>query len=482
MGTLTNQSVTAAAALPPLSPSFLRDWSVDEVREDPFASHKHLALIYDSQEEQLNLIIPYLRLGMARGEKAVYIIDDSDPSTVIAAMERHGIDVQTATETGALAILTKHDAYLKDGHFDPEWMIGYLAQAVEDANRDGFYGVRASGEMTWALSPTGDAHHRLLEYECLVDKFFAGHAMSGICQYNRRRFSSETLMHVIHTHPKIVFRGEICDNPYYMPKELHTPGAELANPIQRLLESMVQNTQLRRQMEDEKRTMHRNEKLAAADRMASTMSHEINNPLESISNLCYLMGQENLPPSARFFLETMTKEVERVSYITRQTVQFYRAGTVKERLDVASVMDAAIAPLAARAVAQDCVILSDDLVTTAIFGFAAELRQLFTNLLTNALEAGSTMIQIRISDGRDWKKAQRRGVRILVTDNGRGIPREVAGKAFEAFYTTKDTKGTGLGLWVGNTIVRKHEGYIRMRSRSGRKVHGTSMLIFLPID
>ena len=108
------------------------------------------ALIYDSQEEQFDVVIPYLRMGMERGEKAVFIVDDTSPAAVVAAMERYGIDVESATESGALAIITKHDAYLKNGDFDPEWMIGFLAEAVESAKKEGFKAVRASGEMTWA--------------------------------------------------------------------------------------------------------------------------------------------------------------------------------------------------------------------------------------------------------------------------------------------------------------------------------------------
>jgi hypothetical protein len=171
---------------------------------------------------------------------------------VIAAMEHHGIDVAAASSTGALSIITKSHAYLKNGDFDPDWMIGFLAQAVDDAKKDGFPAVRASGEMTWALGPASEPHDRLIEYECKLNAFFPDYDLSGICQYNRRRFSPETLMHVIHTHPKVVFHGNVCENPYYIPAEVFLgEGADFAQAVRRLLETMSENTRLREQLEDE---------------------------------------------------------------------------------------------------------------------------------------------------------------------------------------------------------------------------------------
>ncbi len=227
-------------------PQFLSKWTLSNAQVASCANHDHCAMIYDSPDEQLDFIVPYLRLGLERGEKSVYIYDDNDADTVIAAMEEHGIDVGAATACGALSIITKSHAYLKNGDFDPDWMIDFLAQAVEDAKKQGFPAVRASGEMTWALGPTGDAHARLLEYECKLNAFFPEYDMSGICQYNRHRFSPSTLMHVIHTHPRIVFRGMVCENPYYIPPEIVERGSEDAgDALLRMLESMAENARLR---------------------------------------------------------------------------------------------------------------------------------------------------------------------------------------------------------------------------------------------
>jgi signal transduction histidine kinase len=463
-------------------PSFLRAWSLNHPELSSCGNHDHLALIYENQDEQLDIVVPFLRLGLERGEKAVYIHDDNTAETVIAAMERHGIDVAAATDAGALVILTKRDAYLRNGDFDPEWMIGFLAEVVENAKAEGFSAVRTSGEMTWALGPAGNPGSRLIEYECKVDRFFPEYDMGGLCQYNRRRFRPETLMHVIHAHPRLVIRGDVCENPYYIaPEILLGQKSETDDPVRRLLESMAENTRLRRQLSAETEARHRSERLAAAGRMAATIAHEINNPLEAITNLWYLLDHEkNLSPDVRSYVDCMGHELKRISHITRQTFELYRPGTLSGMVDLARTLDEDIRDLSPKAQVLGSAIDVDHRVPAIVYGFAGELRQLFANIIVNALEAGASRIRIRVSRGRDWKRPSRRGIRVLVADNGPGIAPAVAAKIFEPFFTTKKEKGTGLGLWVSKGIVQKHEGSISVRTstRSGRS--GASFSVFLP--
>lgn len=312
-------------SVPATGPStFLDEWSCASPDVDACRNHDHLAIIYDHPDEQLDFIVPFLRIGLERGEKAVFIYDDNSADTVIAAMGRHGINVEAATAAGALSILTKADAYLKNGDFDPDWMMGFLAQAFEEAKRDGFSAVRASGEMTWALSPSGEPHRRLAEYECRIDSFFPNYDMAAICQYNRKRFNARTLMHVIHTHSRVIFRGRICDNPYYIPAEIlqdEAPGS--SNAVLRLLESMEENTRLRRALAAETEALRRSEKLAAAGRVAAVVAHEINNPLEALINLQFLLQNEDLPPATRELLDQMSTELDRVCNITRRTLHAF---------------------------------------------------------------------------------------------------------------------------------------------------------------
>lgn len=318
----------SAAPLPsrvsPVLPPFLREWSFANPDIHACRNHDHFAIIYDHPDEQLDFIVPYLRLGLEQGEKSIFIYDDNSPETVRAAMERHGIDVAAAIASGALAIITKSDAYLKNGDFDPDWMIDFLGQAVETAKSEGFSRVRASGEMTWALAPAGHAHNRLIEYECKLNKLFPACDMGGICQYNRRRFQAKTLMHVIQTHSRIVFRGKVCENPWYLPVEvLEADGQETSAAILRLLESMEETTRLRRALAAETEALRRSEKLAAAGRIAAVVAHEINNPLEALVNLHYLLSREDLPPHLRQRIVDMGKALDKVCNITRRTLDAF---------------------------------------------------------------------------------------------------------------------------------------------------------------
>jgi signal transduction histidine kinase len=474
---LTTPSPEPGRPLPP----FLRTWSLDNPHVASCGNHDHFAIIYDNHQEQLDFIVPFLRMGLERGEKSVFIFDDNSPHTVMAAMERYGVDVAAAVATGALAIITKHDAYLKNGDFDPDWMIDFLIQAIEDAKKEGFRSVRASGEMTWALGPAGTAHGRLLEYECKLNSFFSGYDMGGICQYNRRRFRPETLMHVIHTHPKIVFRGELCDNPYYIPPEiLLGRGEKIDETVERLLEGMAETTRLRRRLSAETEALRRSEKLAAAGKMAATIAHEINNPLEAIVNLWYLLKQEELSPAGREYLDAMGKELNRVSHIANQTLEFYRNGAAAGTVDLGQVVEDVVRQFSPQAEQKGAAIEIQRRAPAGMYGSSGEFHRLFENLIANALEAGAGRISIRLSHGRDWNHPSRRGLRILIADNGPGIPSDLLAKVFEPFFSTKEQKGAGLGLWVSKGLVQKYEGSLSMRTSTRPGRSGTAFSIFLP--
>jgi two-component system, NtrC family, sensor kinase len=225
------------------------------------------------------------------------------------------------------------------------------------------------------------------------------------------------------------------------------------------------------------------ERLAATGRMAHTIAHEINNPLEAITNLVYLLqGSLDKPEIARRYLDSTAAELARVSRIARQILAFNRESSSPVEIRIGELVDDVLA-LNNRAVVDKNLHIKKKWNTSLrIEGFPAQLRQVFSNLVRNAIEASFPNGEIRIkisptSLGRDLTK---QAVRVTVADQGIGIPPENMKRIFDAFFTTKDLKGSGVGLWLSSSIVQEHGGYIRARSCTRQTESGTYLSVVLP--
>jgi signal transduction histidine kinase len=225
----------------------------------------------------------------------------------------------------------------------------------------------------------------------------------------------------------------------------------------------------------------RNERLASLGRMAATISHEINNPLEALTNLLFLAEHtEGLPMQAREYLEEADAELGRVAHITRQALGFYRESASPGEVSVDAVLNSAANLVKSKIAGKHITVDKQFRAHPKIMAIGGELRQVFSNLLVNSVDAVGEKGIIKMRVSRGSSRTGRRSVRVTVADNGTGIPLVSRQHVFEPLFTTKGSVGTGLGLWVAREIVEKHGGKIQMRSSVGGPHHGSTFSVLLP--
>jgi|SRR6266567_3251284 len=225
------------------------------------------------------------------------------------------------------------------------------------------------------------------------------------------------------------------------------------------------------------------EKLAAMGRVAGIIAHEINNPLAAITNTLYLVrNHPSLDDTARHFADMAEQELQRVSHITRQTLSFYRESKQPIPVNLPELLDDVL-ELQERALTTARIQVRKRYLTSPIVqGFPVELRQVFLNLVGNAVQAmpsGGTL-GVSVRETTDWLR-QRRGTVISILDSGVGINPEDAKRLFQPFFSTKSTKGTGLGLWISKGIVQKYDGSLSCRSIRTKGGSSTCFRVFLPV-
>ena len=226
------------------------------------------------------------------------------------------------------------------------------------------------------------------------------------------------------------------------------------------------------------------EKLAATGRLAASIAHEINNPMASVTNLLYLLeNRPGLDQQTIDYLGLARQEVSRMTHIIKQMLGFYRESPLPVAVDLREVVESVLALYSHKIQQTRITVQTRFAGDCTVWGYPGEMRQIVSNLLINAIEAvgDGGRIKVRLNEGSHWLSGkQERGVRLLLADSGPGIQRHHLQQLFEPFFTTKGEKGTGLGLWVTNGIVRKHGGSIRVRSTVAPGRSGTCFAIFLP--
>jgi PAS domain S-box-containing protein len=264
--------------------------------------------------------------------------------------------------------------------------------------------------------------------------------------------------------------------------------ADSGAPIRDQTGAIVGSVLVFRDITIERRTQEAllaSEKLAVAGRLAATIAHEIHNPLDAVSNLLYLMRNGVSEEESKQFIDMAERELARVTQISRAMLGLYRESRAPVPVDLKAILEEILLLMEHRFIELGVTVHTDLPSPVLVDAFPAELRQVFTNLITNAAEAATPRGEVRVSASTlaagisSSGQKMPPGALVIIADNGAGIADDVRPHLFQPFFTTKGENGTGLGLWVSRGIVGKHGGTIDVASDTGNSSHGTVVSVFL---
>jgi PAS domain S-box-containing protein len=264
--------------------------------------------------------------------------------------------------------------------------------------------------------------------------------------------------------------GEATDVSVRLTPHIEAPGVFIG------FSAIIRDTTANKRTE---RALRQNEKLASVGKLASSIAHEINNPLESVTNLLYILESRVHDPEAKKLVKTAQEELARVSHITTHTLRFHKQSSNRSLVDLQKLAESVISLYRGRLESANVHALAQCEGVAPLFCYEGELRQVIVNLVSNsydALRAGGTLI-IRSHTSRNWRSGHR-GIRILVADDGSGMSEETLKHIFDPFFTTKGIGGTGLGLWIAKDLVTKNGGVVSARSCDRSARTGTIMNLF----
>jgi two-component system, sporulation sensor kinase C len=230
--------------------------------------------------------------------------------------------------------------------------------------------------------------------------------------------------------------------------------------------------------------LRESEKLAAVGRLTASIAHEINNPLEAITNLIYLAQQTTSAEETNKYLHQADGELKRLRLISSRSLRFSKQSRNPQLTNPSELLDTVLALNESRFNNHSITIRRREHPAQSIVCIESEIRQVLNNLISNAIDAMSVaggQLSVRIRNATDWRSG-RDGILMTLADTGCGMTRDTQNAMYKAFFTTKGTKGTGLGLWISGEIVDRHEGYLKVRSSTGPRHAGTLFEFFLPLE
>ncbi len=444
----------------------------------------HLVQFYADDRFLVTAAARFVGDALDRGEAGVVIATRAHRDGIAECLRVRGINVASARATGRYVEVDPEEmlsAIMPEGRLDAARFAAMLGDLVRRARAaaGGEHGRAAVfGEGVSVLCSKGQ-REAALQLEQLWNDLAHGLPLTLFCGYDANKFA-----HAAHAE---VFAKICAEHSDVIPEESYLDLAACGDRLRYIAQLQQKARALETELAARKlseEALARTEKLAEAGRLTASIAHEINNPLTSLTNLFYLINQDaSLDPASRHYAALADEELRRTARITRQMLAFYRESSSPVPCKLSQILDEVLELYESRLRKNDITVEKRYRVEGSVEGFPAEMRQVFANLIGNAIEAiGQTgTIRLRISCVRDWSDPERRGVRVSIADTGPGISADEQKRVFEPFFTTKGQSGTGLGLWVSRGIVQKHKGRIRFRSQT-RQQHrgGTVFSIFLP--
>ena len=267
------------------------------------------------------------------------------------------------------------------------------------------------------------------------------------------------------------------------PRELS--GAQIA-ALEALSRQVMALLEARLQLIDNQKAaaaLMQSEKLAAVGRLASSMAHEINNPLEAVTNLLYLSRKRAQDREVQAWLDQAEIELRRVSIITSQALRFHKQSSNPQAITCLSLFSTTLSVYEGRLTNAGIVVEKRKRAIEPVACFEGDIRQVLSSLVTNAIDAmpGGGRLLVRSRKGTDWRTG-RQGLVLTLADTGTGIDKATQRRMYEAFFTTKGIGGSGLGLWISAEIMQRHGGRILIRSSQAEGHRGTVVTLFLPSE
>ncbi|WP_247728640.1 sensor histidine kinase [Halovivax limisalsi] len=443
---------------------------------DQMVTCEHIALFYEDRQERFATVAPFVRQGIERGERVMYVHDVLSKAEILAELRGGDVDVDGALESGQLTFHSLEETYLRTGRFDPDDMLSVYGDAIEEA-KDQYPGLRVTANTNFILDDYATVDD-FMAYESRVNELFEGEDCIALCHYDRERIPPDVLTDVIRTHPHIVYEGTVCHNFYYTPPAEFFGPDEPSRDVERMLNTLVDRSQARAELGDTVEELaESNERLR---RFAYVASHDLQEPLRMVSSYLRLLESQYgdaLDEDASEYIDFAVDGADRMREMVEGLLAYSRIDiddANAEPVETASVVGDVLTDH------QVCIEETDAAIDVGtlpvVQGDAQQLEQLFSNLLSNAIKyAGDGPPSVSVT-------AERQGDRCVfaVEDEGIGIDRDYEDQIFQLFnrlHSNGDFEGTGIGLTLCRKIVDAHGGDIWVDSEPGE---GTTFHFTLP--